>query len=90
MLMKLINRRVEICRMLYKKSEGAAHLAAVLYMDAIKIAVNEQRKKSRETGISFGTVSVPGREENHFPACGRDDNGRKRMFSRELVESDDF
>lgn len=45
MLMKLINRRVEICRMLHKKSEGAAHLAAVLYMDAIKIAVNEQRKK---------------------------------------------
>lgn len=29
MLMKLINRRVEICRMLHKKSEGAAHLAAV-------------------------------------------------------------
>lgn len=24
MLMKLINRRVEICRMLHKKSEGAA------------------------------------------------------------------
>ena len=45
MLMKLINRRVEICRMLHKKSEGAAQLAAVLYMDAIKIAVNEQRKK---------------------------------------------
>ncbi len=47
MLMKLINRRVEICRMLHKKSEGAAHLAAVLYMDAIKIAVNEQRKKKQ-------------------------------------------
>lgn len=45
MLMKLINRRVEICRMLHKKSEGAAHLAAVIYLDAIKIAVNEQRKK---------------------------------------------
>lgn len=29
MLMKLINRRVEICRMLHKKSEGAAQLAAV-------------------------------------------------------------
>lgn len=47
MLMKLINRRVEICRMLHKKSEGAAQLAAVLYMDAIKIAVNEQRKKKQ-------------------------------------------
>lgn len=45
MLMKLINRRVEICRMLHKKSEGAAQLAAVLYMDVIKIVVNEQRKK---------------------------------------------
>lgn len=47
MLMKLINRRVKICRMLHKKSEGAAQLAAVLYMDAIKIAVNEQRKKKQ-------------------------------------------
>ena len=45
MLMNLVNRRVEICRMLHKKSEGAAQLAAVLYMDAIKIVVNEQRKK---------------------------------------------
>lgn len=45
MLMKLINRRVEICRMLHKKSEGAAHLAAVLYMDAIKIVIMESRKK---------------------------------------------
>ena len=45
MLMKLINRRVEICRMLHKKSEGAAHLAAVLYLDAIKIVVMELRKK---------------------------------------------
>ncbi len=45
MLMKLINRRVEICRMLHKKSEGAAQLAAVLYLDAIKIVVMELRKK---------------------------------------------
>ena len=45
MLMKLINRRVEICRILHKKSEGAAHLAAVLYLDAIKIVVMELRKK---------------------------------------------
>ena len=45
MLMKLINRRVEICRMLHKKSEGAAHLAAVLYLDVIKIVVMELRKK---------------------------------------------
>ena len=45
MLMKLINRRVEICRMLQKKSEGAAHLAAVIYLDAIKIVVMESRKK---------------------------------------------
>lgn len=45
MLMKLINRRVEICRMLHKKSEGAAHLAAVIYLDAIKIVVMESRKK---------------------------------------------
>lgn len=45
MLMKLINRRVEICRMLHKKSEGAAHLAAVIYLDAIKIVVMELRKK---------------------------------------------
>lgn len=45
MLMKLINRRVEICRMLHKKSEGAAHLAAVLYLDAIKIVLIELRKK---------------------------------------------
>ena len=43
--MKLINRRVEICRMLHKKSEGAAQLAAVLYLDAIKIVVMELRKK---------------------------------------------
>lgn len=45
MLMKLINRRVEICRMLHKKSEGAAQLAAVIYLDAIKIVVMELRKK---------------------------------------------
>ena len=45
MLMKLINRRVVICRMLHKKSEGAAHLAAVIYLDAIKIVVMESRKK---------------------------------------------
>lgn len=45
MLMKLINRRVEICRMLHKKSEGAAHLAAVIYLDAIKIVVMESRRK---------------------------------------------
>ena len=45
MLMKLINRRVEICRMLHKKSEGAAHLAAVIYLDAIKIVVMESRNK---------------------------------------------
>ena len=45
MLMKLMNRRVEICRMLHKKSEGAAHLAAVIYLDAIKIVVMESRKK---------------------------------------------
>lgn len=45
MLMKLINRRVEICRMLHKKSEGAAQLAAVIYLDAIKIVVMESRRK---------------------------------------------
>ena len=45
MLMKLINRRVEICRMLHKKSEGAAHLAAVVYLAAMKIVVMESRKK---------------------------------------------
>ena len=45
MLMKLINRRVGICRMLHKKSEGAAHLAAVIYLDAIKIVVMESRRK---------------------------------------------
>lgn len=45
MLMRLVNRRVEICRMLHKKSEGAAQLAAVLYLDAIKIVVMELRKK---------------------------------------------
>lgn len=45
MLKKLINRRAEVCRMLHKKSEGAAHLAAVLYLDAIKIVVMELRKK---------------------------------------------
>lgn len=45
MLMKLINRRVEICRMIHKKSEGAAQLAAVIYLDAIKIVVMELRKK---------------------------------------------
>lgn len=47
MLKRLINRRTEVCRTLYKKSEGAAHLAAVLYLDTIKIAVNEQRKKKQ-------------------------------------------
>lgn len=31
--------------MLHKKSEGAAHLAAVIYLDAIKIVVMESRKK---------------------------------------------
>lgn len=45
MLKRLINRRTEVCRTLYKKSEGAAHLAAVLYLDAIKIVVMELRKK---------------------------------------------
>lgn len=45
MLKKLINRRAEVCRVLHKKSEGAAHLAAVLYLDAIKIVVMELRKK---------------------------------------------
>lgn len=57
MLMKLINRRVEICRMLHKKSEGAAHLAAVLYMDAIKIAVNEQRKKKRRVRCKYERIT---------------------------------
>ena len=45
MLKRLINRRMEVCRTLYKKSEGAAHLAAVIYLDAIKIVVRELRKK---------------------------------------------
>lgn len=45
MLMKLINRRVEICRMLHKKSEGAAHLAAVIYLDAIKDCSNGVKKE---------------------------------------------
>lgn len=45
MLKRLINRRTEVCRTLYKKSEGAAHLAAVIYLDAIKIVVMESRKK---------------------------------------------
>lgn len=45
MLKRLINRRAEVCRMLHKKSEGAAHLAAVIYLDAIKIVVMKLRKK---------------------------------------------
>lgn len=31
--------------MLHKKSEGAAQLAAVIYLDAIKIVVMESRRK---------------------------------------------
>lgn len=67
MLMKLINRRVEICRMLHKKSEGAAHLAAVIYLEQSRIVVNGcQERKRLETGMFSGMVSAPGREESHF------------------------
>lgn len=49
MLMRLVNRRVEICRMLHKKSEGAAHLAAVLYMDAIRQSRDVRRERCAVT-----------------------------------------